>query len=161
MSKKRVYAFMDYEVFPVFLADKSVLTMRTLEGQLAIKSVIIGSECSLADLTQYLTCLAIVFVEIRLGSMTRWAGAILRDVALRTSLDRLNWFAIVLGIVVVEIFPIPVLMIIDNLRKFIHFELLIFWRMRIIESPLFERYISADEIYQPAVLLIELLNDLK
>ena len=33
----------------------------------------------------------------------------------------------------------------DN-RKFIHFELLIFGRMGIIECPLFERDISADKI---------------
>jgi hypothetical protein len=66
----RIYTFMDDKVFPVFLANKGMLAMRTLEGQLVIKSVITGSECSLADLTQYLTCLAVIFVEIRLRSMT-------------------------------------------------------------------------------------------
>ena len=30
-----------------------------------------------------------------------------------------------------------------------------------LESPLFERYISADEVNKPAILLIELLNELK
>jgi hypothetical protein len=33
-----------------------------------------------------------------------------------------------------------------NDRKFINFEFLIFGRMRIIESPLFKRDISADKI---------------
>ena len=43
--------------------------------------------------------------------------------------------------------------------KFVYFELLIFWRMGIIESPLFEWYISADKTDQPAVLLIKILNN--
>ena len=44
---------------------------------------------------------------------------------------------------------------IDNLWKLIHFELLVLRGMRIIESPLPERDISADEVDKPAVLLIE------
>ena len=42
--------------------------------------------------------------------------------------------------------------------KFVHFELLIFWRMGIIESPLLKRDISANKVNKPAVLLIKILN---
>ena len=43
-------------------------------------------------------------------------------------------------------------------RKLIHFKLLIFWRMGIIESPLFERDISTDKVNKPANLFMLVLN---
>lgn len=47
----------------------------------------------------------------------------------------------------------------DN-GELVHFKLLIFRGMGIIESPLSERDVSADEVNQPAVLLVEVLNKL-
>ena len=54
--------------------------------------------------------------------------------------------------------PVPLMLDDLDFWKFVHFELLIFWRMGIIESPLLERDISADKVYQPAVLLVKILN---
>lgn len=45
-------------------------------------------------------------------------------------------------------------------REFIDLELVVFWGMRIIKGSLFERDVSADEVNQPAVLLVEVLNKL-
>ena len=51
----------------------------------------------------------------------------------------------------------PVLSIGLDERKLIHLEFLVLGRVRIVESPLLERDISADEVDQPAVLLIKLM----
>ena len=45
--------------------------------------------------------------------------------------------------------------------KLVNFELFVFGRERIIKSPLLERDISANEVDQPAVLLIKVLNNRK
>ena len=42
--------------------------------------------------------------------------------------------------------PVPLMLDDLDFWKFVHFELLIFWRMGIIESPLLKWYISADEV---------------
>ena len=42
--------------------------------------------------------------------------------------------------------PVPFLLEDLNFWERVHFELLIFWRMGIIESPLLKWYISADEV---------------
>ena len=55
--------------------------------------------------------------------------------------------------------PVPFLLDDLDFGKFVYFELLIFGGMGIIESPLFEWYISADKTDQPAVLLIKILNN--
>ena len=57
-----------------------------------------------------------------------------------------------------EFFIGPILTEISDKRKLINLEFLIFWRMRIIKSPLLERNISANKVDQPAVLLIKVLN---
>ena len=46
----------------------------------------------------------------------------------------------------------------DNLWEFIRFELLIFGRVDIIESPLFQRDVSADKTDKPAILAIEIID---
>jgi hypothetical protein len=84
-------------------------------------------------------------------------GAILRNVALGASphgFDRLSVFPCV---VTVEILPVPVLMMVDNLRELIDLEPLILGGMGIVEGPLLERDISTDKVDQPAVLLIKLM----
>ena len=57
--------------------------------------------------------------------------------------------------------PVPLMLDDLDFWKFVHFELLIFWRMGIVESPLLARDISADKVYQPAVLLVKILNNRK
>ena len=104
---------------------------------------------------------AVVTIQVRLGSLAGRAGAFFRDVAFGTALYGFDWFAILPGIVAVEILPVPVLMMINDLWKLIHLELLVLGGMGIIESPLLERDISADKVDQPAVLLIKLVAELK
>ena len=57
--------------------------------------------------------------------------------------------------------PVPFMMDDLDFWKLVHSKFLIVWRMGIIESPLLERDISADQVYQPAVLLIKILNNRK
>ena len=47
---------------------------------------------------------------------------------------------------------------VSDQREFISFELLVLGRVGIIESPLLERDISANEVNKPAVLLVKILN---
>ena len=85
------------------------------------------------------------------------AGTFFRDIAFRAAADRLDRFSVLPGIVLVEIHPVPLLVMVDDPGELIHLELLVLGRMGIVESPLLERDISADEVDQPAVLLIKLM----
>ena len=57
-----------------------------------------------------------------------------------------------------QFFISPVLAEVSDQREFINFELLVFGGMGIVKSPLLERDISTDKVYQPAVLLVTVLN---
>ena len=96
-----------------------------------------------------------------MGCFAGRTGAFFGDIARRAAADRLNRFSVFPGIVFIEILPVPVLVVIDDLRKLIYLELLVLGGMGIIESPLLERDISADKVDQPAVLLIKLVAELK
>jgi hypothetical protein len=61
-------------------------------------------------------------------------------------MNRSDRSAVFPDIVVVKIFPVPVLVMIDNFGKLIYFKLLVFGRMGIIKGPLFEWNISADKV---------------
>ena len=71
--------------------------------------------------------------------------------------DRPDRFPVLSCIVLVEILPVPVLLVINNFWKLVHLELLILGGMGIVEGPLLERDISTDKVDQPAVLLIKLM----
>ena len=60
-------------------------------------------------------------------------------------MNRLEWFTILPVIVFEKELPVLLDKGFDD-REFIHFKFLVLWRMGIIESPLFERDISADKI---------------
>ena len=114
----------------------------------------------LADFTEDLSFGSIVLVEIDLGSVAPGAFTVVRNITLPTVVYRLY------GLVIVLIAPFKVLhevTVIPGLhmkyqRELIHFELLVLWRMGVIKSPLFERDVLADKVYQPYILLMELLN---
>ena len=59
-----------------------------------------------------------------------------------------------------ELLISPALAEVGDERELVNLELLVFRGMGIIESPLFEWDISADEVDQPAVLLVKVLNKL-
>ena len=69
-----------------------------------------------------------------------------------SSLHRLDGFSVAPKIVLEEKLPVLFDKGFDT-RQFIDFELLIFGRMGILIGPLLKRDISADKVYQPAVLL--------
>ena len=96
----------------------------------------------------------IVFVKEWFGCITAWAGTGIRDVAFRAAADRPDLFTIAFFVVRDEFFVSPVLAEVSDQREFIDFELLVLWRVGIIESPLLKRNISADKVNQPAVLLV-------
>ena len=81
-----------------------------------------------------------------MGCFTGRAGVFFRDIALRAAADRLNRFSVFPGIVFIDILPVPVMVVIDDLWKLIYIELLVLGGMGIIESPLLERDISADKV---------------
>ena len=60
-------------------------------------------------------------------------------ITLRTSVYRSYRFAAFLNAAEVKIFSVPILDVIDDLRKLIHLVLLIFLGVRIVESPLLKR----------------------
>ena len=105
---------------------------------------------------------SVVLVEINLGSIASGAFAIVRDIAFRTTPYRLD--GLIIRITPLKIsHEIPVIpgLYIQNQRELINLKFLIFGRMRILISPLFKRNISTDKVDQPAVLLIELVDDFK
>ena len=98
--------------------------------------VVIGRKGSAAYLAHELSGPAVISIKIWLRSIAGRASTILRDIAFLAAAYRLNDLAVLPGIVVVEIFPIPILMIEDDLWKLIDLEFLIFGRMGVIEGPL-------------------------
>ena len=138
-------AFVDHKVFAVFLVNQRVIAVRAFQGVGLCKTVFIRRECSGADFAQDLTLRAVILVEIRFWSIAAGAGARIVDITCGPATDRFDFLAI-LPLDVRDVIVVVPFLVIDDLWKFINFELLIFWRMRIIESPLFERDISTDKI---------------
>lgn len=87
----------------------------------------------------------IVLIKKRFGSIAARAGAVIMDIAFGTSVDRLDLFAVFPFEIRDIVFIVPGF-VVDDLWELVNLELLIFRRMRIIESPLSERDISADKI---------------
>ena len=152
-----VDTFMEDEVFPFFLWDKGIATMGAAQFQ-AGETALLRGELGGADFAQELSFGTVVPVQVRFGSITAGTGAVIRDIAFRTASDRADLLAITLFIVGDEVFVVPVLAEVGHEREFVNLELLVFWGMGVIKSPLFERDVSADETDQPAVLLIKQLN---
>lgn len=69
----------------------------------------------MADFTQQLPGFAIIPVKIRLGSLAGRAGTFFRDVGFGAALYRFNRFTILPDIVVIQIVPVPILVMIDDL----------------------------------------------
>ena len=153
-----IHTFMDDEVLTIFLTRQRMGTVRTLEGNGPGEAILIGRKESSAHLAHQLAGLAIVTVQEILRRFAGRTGTVLRNIAFGAASYRSDRLAVFPGIVAVEIFPVPVLLVINNLRELIHLELLVLGRMGIIKGPLFKRDISADEVDKPAVLLIKLMT---
>lgn len=154
---------MDDEELSVLDRDKSVAAERTAKDHVLFDRIGIGKESVATDLAEELTFVAVVLVEEDHGSATARTADVLRNITSLTTLDRRKFFAVLPAVVLEEILPLPVLWSGTDVAKdgrLIHSVLLVFGRMRIIESPLLERDISADKRDQPAVLLVEIVTQL-
>ena len=120
--------------------------MGTSQGELLSEAVFARGKVCIAYLAFQLSGFAVIPVKVRLRGATGGAGAVFRDVAFLTSGD--GFYLNTVAAIKVRDQETPVPLMLDDLDfwKFVHFELLIFWRMGIIESPLLKWYISADEV---------------
>ena len=132
--------------------------MGTSQGELLSEAVFIRRKVCIANLAFELSGLAVIAVKIRLRGTAGRAGAVLRDVTFFTAGDRFYLNMVSVFKVRDEETPVPFMMDDLDFWKLVHSKFLIVWRMRIIKSPLLEGDISADKVYQPAVLLVKILN---
>ena len=119
-----------------------------------------GAEGLTTDFALVLSVATIIVIDVMVRSTTQRADGILGNGFAVTTLNRLNWFAVFPVIV----FQKELLVLFDKRfynRELVNLKLLVLWRVRIIESPLFQRYISANKVNKPAVLLVKVLNCLK
>ena len=155
-------ALMYNEMFPVLHRNQVMVTVRALEPE-ALMGIFPRSKWVLADFAEKLGFGTVVFVKVDFWSVASRTGAVIIDVTFFPAFDWLDGFEIIFvtpfqirhEITIVPWFHAHVR---NDPGKFINFEFLIFWRVRVIEGPLPKRDISADEIDQPAVHLIKVLN---
>ena len=153
---------MDDEVFAILLGCESMHTVRTAQFKRRMH-ILNRRKPGLTDFTHDLAFGAVVLIQIDFRSVATRAFTVVIDIAFRTTFYRLDWFVIILVtpcIVSHEIFVIPGLNIQDQ-RERIDFQLLISGGTGVIISPLLERDVSTDKVNQPAVLLIEMVDDFK
>ena len=139
-------ALVDDKVLPFFFRSECLATVGTPQGELPGEAVFIWRKICIAYLAFQLSDFTVISVKIRLRGATGGAGAVLGDVAFLTSGDRFYLEIVSVFKVRDQEAPVPFLLEDLNFWERVHFELLIFWRMGIIESPLLKWYISADEV---------------
>ena len=139
-----VDALMEDKVSAFFFGDEGISTVRA--AQLYGRETAFGRRkpCS-TDLTEELPFGTVIPVKERFRGITAWAGAVVRDIAFRAAADRADHLAITFFVVRDKLFISPVLTEVGDPRESVDLELLVFWGMGVIKSPLFERDISADK----------------
>ncbi len=143
-----IHAFVNNEMPAALNRNKVVETVRALQdGSLGETVVFRWREQGFTDFAVKLGLfLPIIPGQILDGSVASGAGAILRDIGIRTVSDRFNGLVVTFFIILKKILPVPLLLVRDNLRELVDFKLLVFWGVRVIEGPLFQGDVSADEI---------------
>lgn len=155
-----VYAFMDNEVFPVFLWGQRMKAVGASQGVGFGKAAPFRAEQGGAYFAHDLVFGTVVFIKIWFGSIAARTGAAIVYIALRTAFDRLYCFAVP-PLDVWDVFPVIPWFIVDGFGKFVYLEFLVFRGVRVIESPLSERDVSANEVKKLAdnfVLTIDVLK---
>ena len=119
-----------------------------------------SNESLSADLALELTVTAIIVVDVLMRGTANRAYRIFRNGSAITALNRFEFLFVFPEVVFKEK---PVVLFDESFddRKSVHGEFLIFRRVGIIESPLFQRDISADKVNKPADLFMLVLNKLK
>ena len=148
------------KVFAVFLWDQSIATVRAAQFHRG-ESTLIRGESRITDLTEELTFGTVIFVQKKVRGITAGAGAGVRNITFRPTADRADFFTVTFFVVRDEIFISPVLAEVSDQREFINLELLVFWGMGIIKSPLLQGNVSADKVKKPTDLFMLVLNKLK
>ena len=141
-----VDTFVKDEMLPFFFRSECLATVGTPQGELPGEAVFIWRKICIAYLAFQLSDFTVISVKIRLRGATGGAGAVLGDVAFLTSGDRFYLEIVSVFKVRDQEAPVPFLLEDLNFWERVHFELLIFGGMGIIESPLLKWYISADEV---------------
>ena len=155
----RINTFMNAKEFTVFLVNKCIAAMRTNKPEWS-DDFFPGRECLTADFALILTVTAIVIVNVMMRSSAKRAYSIFWDGLTITTLNRFDRLSILPLIVFEKELPILFDEGFDD-RKLVNLEFLILRGVRIIESPLFQRNISADKVNKPADLLMLVLNKVK
>ena len=132
--------------------------MRAAQGDLFGKTIFLRRKVGFTNFAANLPGFTIVTVEIRLRSATAGAAKILWDITRFMAGNGLNHLSVSEFVIRDQETPIPVVLMNLDFGQSVHLKFLIFWRMRIVESPLLKRDVSADKTDQPAVLLIKVLN---
>ena len=135
---------MHNEVFAMLFCFKTVITVRTKKTHWS-RDIFTCDKGLTTDFALVLTVATIVIVKVMMWSSTERTDGIFGDGFPISTLHRFYGFTI-LPLVVFEK-ELPVLF--DEWFydwELVYFELLVLWRMRIIESPLFERNVSANKI---------------
>ena len=154
----RVYTFMHDEVLSNLLRDKGIAAMGACKaGRRGDRFT--GAEGLSADLALVLAVSPIVVVDEMVRGATQRTDGIFGNGPAITASYWFEGFAILPLVVFQKELPVLLVKGLDE-REFIHFEFLIFRGMGIIKSPLLEGDISAYEVDQPVVLLVEVLNKL-
>ena len=155
----RIHTFMNAKEFTVYLGNECIAAMRTDKPERS-DDFFSGRECLSTDFALILTVTAIVIVEVMMRSSAKRANSIFWDGLTITTLNRFNRLSILPLIVFEKELPILFDEGFDD-RKLVNLEFLILRGVGIIESPLFQWYISADKVNKPADLLMLVLNILK
>ena len=151
-----VDAFMDAEKFPVLLRDEGMAAVRAYKAERRSDNLA-GDKGLSTDFTLELSIAAIVIVEIVVRCPTKRADGIFRDGFSIAALNRSDGFAVLPEIVFKEELPVLFNKRLDQ-GEAVGGKFLVFRGVRIIESPLPERDISADEIQEPADCFVLFLN---
>lgn len=148
--------FVQAKEFPVLFRDEGVSAVRADEADRR-GDTLPRDECLATDLAQILSVATIVIIEIMMRGTTEGADNIFRDRLPVTALDRSDGFAILPEKVFEEELPVLFDEGLDDGEP-VSGKLLVFGGVGIIESPLLERNISADEVQEPANGFILFLN---
>lgn len=140
-----VDAFVEDEMLPVLFGSQGVAAVGAAEGIAFGEAVVIRGEVGIADLALDLAFGTIVAIEVGLGSLAVRAGAVLWDVTFLTPGHRIDLPAILVLKVGDKELPVPLCLMGVYPGELICLELLVFGGMGVIESPLFERNVSADK----------------
>ena len=155
-----VHTFMDDEMFSVLFGNKSVPTVRTAEFHEG-KPVFLRRELCIAYFAEKLPFGAIIPVKVRFGSITPGTAAVFGDITLGAPSDGFDCLPIAFFEVGDQFSVGPVLTEIRDERKLINLIFLIFRRMGIVKSPLFQRDVSADKSKKTTNSFLLCLNNLE